>query len=94
MCSVSAVMDYGQKTWPAVTGPWWQPAIPIVPNVTTEAERQALEAFRALVRQAQQFDATTAQPHCEDPKKIELLERVLQRLEVIEKHLGIEAAPE
>jgi hypothetical protein len=92
MCSVSAVMDYGHRTWPAPFQPGWTPLKPVIPNLPTEAERQALEAFRELVRKAEEFDEKTAQPNCEDPEKIKLLERILQRLEVIEKRLDIESA--
>jgi hypothetical protein len=84
-------MDYGRQQWPQTIGPNWNPLQPIVPNVTTEAEREALKAFRELVKKAEEFDKKADQPHCEDPNKIRLLERVLERLEVIEKKLGIAA---
>jgi len=89
MCASSAIYDYGMRNWPSLNWPQWTPSQTLIPNTTTEAERRALEAFRELVRKAEEFDAAANQPDCEDPAKATVMERVLARLEAIEKQLGI-----
>uniref|UniRef100_A0AB74UM75 Tail fiber protein n=1 Tax=Caulobacter phage BL57 TaxID=3348355 RepID=A0AB74UM75_9VIRU len=107
MCVVSAVMDYGRREWPDLLGPggptivpgdqpWFEiispglPPRPVYPKpkVPTRAE---IEAFRRLVKAAQEFDEQTGQPHCEDPEKIKLLDainRLAERLDAIEQRLA------
>ncbi|AXQ68252.1 hypothetical protein HOT99_gp048 [Caulobacter phage CcrBL10] len=108
MCVVSAVMDHGRQQWPHLMEPkFWPLPTPVVPahpgmkiwppqepKLPTKAE---IEAFLALYKAAQEYDAKTGQPHCEDPEKIKLLDaitRLADRLEAIEKRLGAQDAAE
>lgn len=91
MCSVSAVMDYGRMTWPNVVTPGWTWTEPVKPNIPPAEERDAIRKFMELVEKAKEFDKAADQPHCEDPEKIKLLERIEQRLERIERMLGVKA---
>lgn len=41
--------------------------------------------FKELVRKAAEYDRITNQPHCEDPEKVKLLERIEKLLEKLEE---------
>lgn len=56
-----------------------------VPYWTSEKYFELLK----FVKQAEEFDQKTNQPHCEDPKKIEILKRIGDRLAKIEEKVGI-----
>ena len=93
MCSVSAVMDMG-----AASPPWHQqqalqqPFTQFSPNPLPDLEaREAIKKFIELVEAAKRYDAATRAPDCEDPKKLEFMEQVLERLTAIEKRLGIQS---
>ncbi|AFU87921.1 hypothetical protein CcrColossus_gp051 [Caulobacter phage CcrColossus] len=47
-----------------------------------------IKAFKKLVDAAERFDAIANQPHCEDPEKIKLLQRLEERLARIEAAVG------
>lgn len=51
--------------------------------------RQTYRQFVQIVDQAKKFDDATGQPHCEDPNKIALLQRIEERLARIEKRVGL-----
>ena len=88
MCSVSAVMDYGQRAYPSTLGPNWNPLTsPVQPAILPHAERAALKAFMEMVEKAKQFDALSNQPHCEDPKKAELIDKLEARIAALEAQL-------
>lgn len=86
-------MDYGRRDiWPQHTfmptvapHPSLLDAIPPVPVGTPE---QKLREFMKLYEAAKEYDRKTAQPDCEDPAKMRVLERILERLDEIEKRLG------
>lgn len=54
-----------------------------------------IKAFQKLVEAAERFDQIANQPHCEDPEKIKLLQRLEERLARIEGAVGVveELAP-
>ena len=93
MCSVSAIMDYGRRDiWPDITTSPSQPFVPFqpfVPPVPVGTPEQKLREFLKLYEAAEEYDRKTAQPDCEDPMKMQVLVRILERLDEIEKHLGI-----
>lgn len=97
MCSVSMVMDYGRKDF----WPYWQQQAPVpwiqqyppntlqpVPPVDAGISEERLRAFLKLYEAAKEYDAKTAQPDCEDPAKMQVLDRILERLDAIEQRLG------
>lgn len=95
MCMVSAVMDYGRRDmWPPnrllgpAIQPWPQPypASP-VPPVPKETPEEKLREFLKMYEAAKEYDRKTEQPHCEDPAKMQVLDRILERLDEIEKRL-------
>lgn len=49
----------------------------------------SLEAFKRIIKQAEQFDEIADQPDCEDPEKSKWLKEVEDRLTRIEKKMGI-----
>lgn len=49
--------------------------------------RGRFDEFKDLVRKGRDFDEKTAQPHCEDPEKVKLMERIEARLAAIEAML-------
>ena len=85
MCTVSMVMDEGQKLWPNPgihpQAQPWNPltgqtvAIPM--NIPTAEE---IAEFRKLLEAAKKLDVLTNQPDCEDPKKVEWLKDFCERL--------------
>ena len=88
MCITSAVIDYGRRQWPI--------DMPMVPNYTLPQSpwtsmnvptRDELDAFRKLLEQAKEFDRIAKQPKCEDPLKVEWLERLVSVMERLEKKL-------
>lgn len=92
MCSVSAVMDYGRQTWPSVYSPNWTSGQPVQPAMLPDAERAALKAFMEMVEKAKQFDALAEQPHCEDPEKIKLVDKLEARIAALEALLKVGSA--
>lgn len=52
-----------------------------------------IKAFQKLVEAAERFDAIANQPHCEDPEKIKLLQRLEERLARIEGAVGVVDEP-
>lgn len=49
--------------------------------------RETFPPFKRLFDEAERFDRETGQPHCEDPRKVALLERIERRLAAIEAEL-------
>lgn len=88
MCVVSMIYDQGR-----INPPWggW-PRIPFQPQ-PTDAERdaktrQAILDWLKLLEAAKQYDKSSGQPDCEDPKKATFEEEVLRRLDEIEKRIA------
>lgn len=50
---------------------------------------EEIKAFKKLVEAAERFDQIANQPHCEDPEKIKLLQRLEERLARIEGAVGV-----
>lgn len=67
MCSVSMVLDYGQKVWPLID--------PVTPLIT-----EPLKEWAKLLEQAKVFDKVAKQPDCEDPEKVKWLEAFMIKL--------------
>lgn len=90
MCAVSMIYDYGQKTWPLPPAPMipTQPFQPFQPSLPT---REQIDEFQKLVKAAREFDRKTGQPDCEDPRKVEWLKQIMDRLDAIEKKLDAKA---
>lgn len=44
-----------------------------------------------LIKKAEKYDELTKQPHCEDPEKAKVLERIEQRLKELEEKEAIRA---
>jgi hypothetical protein len=55
---------------------------------------EGVRVFEELVEKARQFDAKTGQPNCEDPKKIEFLDRIKLRARARAFALSIGGTPE
>lgn len=109
MCVVSAVYDYGRKDlWPPAS-PWQPipnpfpvspgiaPALPpiVIPDKDEQIRRleEKLREFEKLAEAAKRYDEATGQPHCQDPVKAQVMERVLEALERIEKKLDPKPEP-
>ncbi|AXQ68594.1 hypothetical protein HOU00_gp055 [Caulobacter phage CcrPW] len=54
---------------------------------------EEIKAFKKLVEAAERFDQIANQPHCEDPEKIKLLQRLEERLARIEGAVGVVDEP-
>lgn len=89
MCAVSAVMDYGMRHPPWQFYPPTVPSMPMAPPqpFPDPEAAEALKKFMKMVEAAKEFDAASKQPDCEDPKKMEFMKQVLDRLDAIEKRL-------
>jgi hypothetical protein len=76
MCAVSAVIDYGKKTWD-----WgWQ-----YPTLDPSMMILEMKTYLELVEKAKKFDEIAKQPHCEDPEKAKLLEKIEARIQALEE---------
>ena len=73
MCAVSMVLNQGLQQWPNI---YQQPN-----------EVEIWKQWFELYRQAQEFDKKTKQADCEDPAKMPILEKILERLEILEKKI-------
>jgi hypothetical protein len=47
--------------------------------------------YKRLLEGAKRFDEKTNQPHCEDENKAEFLQKIMDRLDIIEKKLDAKA---
>jgi hypothetical protein len=50
--------------------------------------RPNFDYLKELIRKAEEYDRLTNQPHCEDPEKVKVMERIEQRLTDIEWRLN------
>lgn len=75
MCMVSMIYDQAKQTWPQVDR--W----PIQPQI--DYWRQ----WQELVEKAKKYDELTKQPDCEDPSKAVMWEKVMVRLDELEKKI-------
>lgn len=50
--------------------------------------------FQDLIKQAEKFDKATGQPHCEDPEKTAFLQKIEQRLKLLEAKVAQALEPE
>lgn len=87
MCSTSAIMDYGSSS-PDFQRHLQQPFNPFHAPKTDNEAVDAIKRFIKLVDAARDFDRAAGEPDCEDPKKFEFMQQVLDRLTAIEKRLG------
>ena len=92
MCAVSQISDYGQRRFPQTD--WWPNQIPqgtTDPHILEELrqQREMLEKFMKLVEAAKVFDAVAKEPDCEDPAKADFIKQVEDRLQRIEKAIGL-----
>lgn len=98
MCAVSMIMDYGRRDfwpnqqpgvfppqYPSLPQPNWPPQY--VPPLPPQTDELKLREFLKLYEAAKAYDRETAQPDCEDPEKTQVLQRILERLDEIEKRL-------
>ncbi len=69
-------MDYGKTQWPN-----WQRQFPSKPEQILVELKEYLE----LVAKAKKFDEISNQPHCEDPEKVKLLEKIEARIQALEE---------
>lgn len=87
MCVTSMIYDYGQRNppWQQIT-PW--PGIYPGSPLPDQQAREAMQKFLDLIQNAKEYDRAAKQPDCEDPKKAEFMQQILDRLDAIEKRLG------
>lgn len=72
MCAVSAVLNYGQQTWPNHQQVLGQPIV-------------GWPEYQELLRKAAEFDRISNQPDCHDPAKGEWYSKMEERMRKIEE---------
>jgi hypothetical protein len=75
MCATSATFDYIRHNWPQRT------------TMPYKQEYDYFKQWYEWYQQAQRFDQATKQPDCEDPEKAKILEKILARLDELEKKI-------
>lgn len=83
MCFVSMVVTEGQRQFPGIVEPWPIQPTYIPPYRSDEQVKdwtKQLTDWNVVLQAAKKYDASTNQPNCEDPKKVEWCTKLCNRL--------------
>lgn len=77
MCSVSMVITEGQRLWNDDSIRQW-PLTYVPPQQQFDPE--VIKKWTEMLKVAKEFDTISEQPDCEDPKKVEWVDKFTDRL--------------